>query len=78
MPFFCKIKYKKAYNIMGDLYMEKKLPKVFANSLNEVHNNDTVFYSADSGTLKEIVNNDGDRSAEEQLEIKQLKGTTVN
>lgn len=61
---------------MGEEYMQKKLPKVFANSLNEVHNNNTVFYSADSSFLKEI--DDNDRSSEEQLNIKKLKGTTVN
>lgn len=54
--------------------MQKKLPKVFANTINEVHNNDSVFYSADITTLKEIAE---DRSSDEKIETKQLKGTTV-
>lgn len=61
---------------MGEEYMQKKLPKVFANSLNEVHNNDTVFYSAESSSLREF--DDGDRSSQEQSDIKKLNGTTVN
>lgn len=54
--------------------MQKKLPKVFANTINEVHNNDSVFYSADSTSLKETVE---DRSSEEKIDSKQLKGITV-
>jgi len=69
--FFCQIKNIFAYNIMGEEYMQKKLPKVFANSLGEVHNNTTVFYSADNHDLN------SDRSFEEKESVKKLKGTTV-
>ena len=54
--------------------MQKKLPKVFANTINDVHNNDSVFYSADAQTLKEIAE---DKSSEEKTKTKQLKGITV-
>lgn len=54
--------------------MMKKLPKVFANSLDEVHNNDTVFYYKDNN-LKVSVD-DSDRDSIE--EYKMLKGNTVN
>ena len=56
---------------MGEEYMQKKLPKVFANSLGELHNNNTVFYSADNNDLS------SDRSSDEKENIKKLKGTTV-
>lgn len=69
--FFCKIINALAYNIMGEEYMQKKLPKIFANSLGEIHNNDTVFYSADTNDLND------DRISEEKEHIKKLKGTTV-
>ena len=61
---------------MGEEYMQKKLPKVFANSINEVHNNSTVFYSAEANT--EALKDFGDRNSEEKLEIKKLKGATVS
>ena len=54
--------------------MMGKLPKVFANSLDEVHNNDTVFYSKDNN-LKVSVD-DSDRNSIEEYKI--LKGNTVN
>lgn len=53
--------------------MMKKLPKVFANNLDEVHNNDTVFYSKDNN-LKVSVD-DSDRNSIEEYKI--LKGNTV-
>jgi len=59
---------------MGEEYMQKKLPKVFANSLEEIHNNSTVFYSADSNGLTDS----GDRSLEEIENVKKLKGITIN
>lgn len=57
--------------------MQKKLPKVFANSINEVHNNNSVFYSADPNSLNETFD-DSDRNSEEKIEVKKLKGTTVS
>jgi len=39
---------------MGDT-MERKLPKVFANNLSEIHNNNTVFYSADDRSIEEPI-----------------------
>ena len=61
---------------MGEEYMQKKLPKVFANSLNDVHNNNTVFYSADSNLIKDV--DSEDRSVDEKVEYKKLKGNTIN
>ena len=58
---------------MGEKYMQKKLPKVFANSLEEIHNNSTVFYSADFNTS--TLDDSSNRSAEES--IKKLNGITV-
>lgn len=60
---------------MGEGYMQKKLPKVFANSLDEIHNNSTVFYSAESNS--DSLFDTGDRSVEDKAEVKKLKGTTV-
>lgn len=51
--------------------MQKKLPKVFANNLGEINNNNTVFYSADNNDLE------SDRNYETKENIKKLKGTTV-
>ena len=51
--------------------MQKKLPKIFSNQLGEIHNNNTVFYSADSNGL------DNDRDSEQKENIKKLKGITV-
>lgn len=45
--------------------MEKKLPKVFANNLNGIKNNSTVFYSAD------------EKSIDKPKIEKKLKGITV-
>lgn len=47
--------------------MERKLPKVFANNLNEVNNNNSVFYSADNS----------DRNIENIKPEKELFGKTV-
>ena len=47
--------------------MEQKLPKVFANKLNEVNNNNNVFYSADNS----------DRNTENIKPEKELFGKTV-
>lgn len=52
----------------------KKLPKVFANNLSEVHNNDTVFYSNDTN-LKVSAEDFDDRSSVD--EYKTIKGNTV-
>lgn len=46
--------------------MDKKLPKVFANSLNDVHNNEKVFYSSE------------DRGDTNQVVHKSLKGNSVS
>ena len=51
--------------------MQKKLPKVFANSLGEIHNNNTVFYSVENNELN------SDRNSEKKENIKKLKGITV-
>lgn len=51
--------------------MQKKLPKVFANSLGEIHNNNTVFYSVENNELN------SDRNSGEKENIKKLKGITV-
>ena len=55
--------------------MQKKLPKVFANSLEELNNNSTIFYSADSNMSS--LDDYSDRSSGEKENIKRLKGTTV-
>ena len=52
----------------------KKLPKVFANNLSEVHNNDMVFYSNDPN-LKVSAEDFGDRSSVDKYKI--IKGNTV-
>ena len=52
----------------------KKLPKVFANNLNEVHNNDTVFYSNDTN-LKVDAEELNARSSVDEYKL--LKGDTV-
>ena len=49
--------------------MEKKLPRVYANSLNEIHNNNTVFYSADQ---RGIEYNENDIN-----QTRDLKGNTI-
>ncbi len=49
--------------------MEKKLPRVYANSLNEIHNNNTVFYSADQ---RGIEYNENDIN-----QTRELKGNTI-
>ena len=56
---------------MGEKYMQKKLPKVFANSLGKIKNNNTVFYSADNNDLN------NDRNYDEKENKKKLKGKTV-
>lgn len=52
----------------------KKLPKVFANNLNEVHNNDTVFYLNDTNSRVDIEES-SDRSSTGEYKV--LKGDTV-
>lgn len=48
--------------------MDKKLPKVFANSLDRIDNNKTVFYSADNRSVKN----------EKDSELsKEIKGNTI-
>lgn len=54
--------------------MQKKLPKVFANEIDEINNNSKVFYSAES-IEKDLET--GDRNSNELEEVKKLKGKTV-
>lgn len=60
---------------MGEEYMQKKLPNVFANNLEEIHNNDTIFYSASPNAP--ILDDYDDRNAEQKENVKRLKATTV-
>lgn len=55
--------------------MQKKLPKVFANTINEVHNNDSVFYSSKDIDSLDKIFDDSDR---DEKATKKLKGTTVS
>lgn len=51
--------------------MQKKLPKVFANDINEVNNNSRIFYSADS--IEKV----DDRSSNKLESVKKLKGKSI-
>lgn len=63
--FFVVIFSFNAYSIWGDT-MEKKLPKVFANNLNDVHNNENTFYFS------------SDKASNDQEMTRSLKGNSVN
>ena len=51
--------------------MQKKLPKVFANDINEVNNNSRIFYSADS--IEKV----DDRRSNKLESVKKLKGKSI-